>query len=76
MFVLLKDNRPFAIIESNTNMRIETAISEEFLYEEVEIVENIILPDWGETALLNYVGLNDEGEEIKDNIEITKLVKY
>jgi hypothetical protein len=76
MFVLLKDNRPFAIIESNTNMRIETAISEEFLYEEVEIVENIILPDWGETALVNYVGLNDEGEEIKDNIEITKLVKY
>jgi hypothetical protein len=76
MFVLLKDNRPFAIIESNTNMRIETAISEEFLYEEVKIVENIILPDWGETALVNYVGLNDEGEEIKDNIEITKLVKY
>ena len=76
MFVLLKDNRPFAIIESNTNMRIETAISEEFLYEEVEIVENIILPDWGETALVNYVGLNDEGEEIKDNIEITKLVNY
>jgi hypothetical protein len=76
MFVLLKDNRPFAVIESNTNMRIETAISEEFLYEEVEIVENIILPDWGETALVNYVGLNDEGEEIKDNIEITKLVKY
>jgi hypothetical protein len=30
----------------------------------------------GETALVNYVGLNDEGEEIKDNIEITKLVKY
>jgi hypothetical protein len=47
MFVLLKDNRPFAVIESNTNMRIETAISEEFLYEEVGIVENIILPDWG-----------------------------
>jgi hypothetical protein len=76
MFVLLKDNRPFAVIENNTNMRIETAISEEFLYEEVEIFENVILPDWGETALVNYVGLNDEGEEIKDNIEITKLVKY
>lgn len=77
MFVLINsDNKPFAIVENNTNMRIEKAITEEFLYEEVGLIGEIILPDWGETKELEYVATDEEGQEVTDFIEIIKLVKY
>ena len=71
-----EDNRPFAIVENNTNMRIERAISEEFLYDEVGLIGDTILPDWGETRVFEYAAKDENEGEVTGNVEITKLVKY
>lgn len=76
MYILSKDNRPFAIIKNDWGYRVEQAVAEEYGYEEVGIVEEISFPDWGETKELEYVALDENGEEITDSVEITKLVDY
>lgn len=77
MYVLINDsNRPFAIVENNTNMRIEKAIAEEYLYEEVGLIGEIVLPDWGETKTIDFVATDDDGLEYHESIEIMKLVNY
>jgi len=78
MYVLSSWNEPFAIVENDTNMRIEKAINEEFILEEVGLMldEDFKLPDWGESKYIDYVGVNEDEEEVSGNIVITKLVKY
>lgn len=77
MYILIDySNRPFAIVENNTNMRIEKAILEEYLYEEVELIGEIVLPDWGETKIIDFVATDNDGFEYHESIEIMKLVNY
>ena len=77
MYILINDsNRPFAIVENDTNMRIEKAIAEEYNYEEVGLIGEIVLPDWGETKTIDFVATGDDGSEYHESIEIIKLVKY
>lgn len=77
MYILLNENkRPFAIVENNTNMRIDKAISEEYLYDEVGLIGEMILPDWGETKTIDFVATDDDGFEYHESIDIMKLVNY
>lgn len=76
MYILINENkRPFAIVENNTNMRIEKAIAEEYSYEEVGLIGEIKLPDWGETTTIEFNAI-DNGEEYINDVKIMKLVKY
>lgn len=56
-------------------MRIEKAIAEEYSYEEVGLIGEIKLPDWDETATIEFNAV-DDGEEYVNNIKIMKLVNY
>lgn len=76
MYVILEYNNPFAIVENNTNMRIEKAIAEEYLYESVSLIGDLILPDWGERKTLEFVAEDENGDEVTNELEIIKLVKY
>lgn len=77
MYILINDNdRPFAIVENNTNMRIEKAIAEEYSYEEVGLIREIKLPDWGETKTIDFVATAIDGFEYHDSVDIMKLVNY
>ncbi len=77
MYVLINDsNRPFAIVKDNTNMRIEKAIAEEYLYNEVGLIGEMILPDWGETRTIDFTATDDDGFEYQESVEIMKLVNY
>ena len=76
MYILLNEyNEPFAIVENSTNMRIEKAIAEEYSYEEVGLIGDIKLPDWGETSIIEFNAI-DNGEEYINDVQIMKLVKY
>lgn len=77
MYILINEyNKPFAIVENNTNMRIEKAIAEEYSYEEIGLIGEVRLPDWGETNTIDFVATDDDGFEYHESIEIMKLVKY
>lgn len=77
MYILIDEdyNRPFAIVKDNTNMRIEKAIAEEYSYEEVGLVGEIKLPDWGEKSTIEFNAV-DNGEEYINDVVIMKLVNY
>ena len=78
MYVLSNLGEPFAIVENNTNMRIERAIAEEFSLTEVGLMldEDFRLPDWGESIYIDYKGTDEDDFEVTGNVLITKLVKY
>lgn len=78
MYILSTLGEPFAIVENDTDMRIEKAVAEEFILEQVSLLldEDFKMPDWGESRYIDYTGITDEQELVQGNVLITKLVKY
>lgn len=76
MYIISEYEKPFAIVENNTNMRIEKAIAEEYLYESVSLIGDIVLPDWGETKVIEFIAEDENGEEVTNELTLMKLVKY
>lgn len=79
MYVLSNLKKPFAIVENNNaTMPIEKAIAEEFMLEEVGLIldENFELPVLGENIYVEYVGINENEEEVFGDVQITKVVRY
>jgi hypothetical protein len=75
MYLILEDNKPFAIVKNATNKRIETAIREEHIYESVTL-ESFTLPDYDELVVISFIGIDEYEGEFDGKIEIMKLLNY
>lgn len=75
MYLLLEDNRPFAVLNNLSNL--DTAVKEEFNLESIEKV-GFVTPDFGETKELVVLAISEDDpeEEIRYDLEITRIVSY
>ena len=75
MYLLLDNNRPFAVLSEISNLDI--AIKEEFSLEKIEKV-SFSIPDWGEEKQLTVLAYSEDSPEeiIQYDLDIQKIVNY
>ena len=84
MYVLKLENQflPFAIVnnenkdEKQVKEAIKLSTKEEMVANEVEILEDIVFPDWGETTYFDVLIKTDDFRPVQLIVQLTNVVTY
>lgn len=80
MYLILENNRPFAIVEKERQLAVELSIKEEFSFRDANLKNDLAdtnFPNWGEKMTIEYLANSwDDFEVVEGEITIIKLVAY